>query len=287
MYDGFNLLLRARLPCQTARRWRNGLSSATGSSIPRISLALPLFALLSVTVQAAELDTPPPGAFTVVVIPDTQGYRGEGTKATPGSTAPLTNPVFANHIQWIRESAKAQNIVFVSHVGDIVDINNEQQWTLARQNLDGLLGVVPFGLSVGNHDMQGSGDASLFQKHFPAARFKTFAWYGGSYEPEGPTPAAYGNNANSFQLFSAGGLDFVFLHLECNAPDPVLAWADQVLTRNQSRRALLTTHMDLGIRDKPKTEAGYVYDPKGRMGWNKIHGARGNTPLQMWDKLYR
>ena len=238
-------------------------------------------------VRAVELDLPPPGAFTIVVIPDSQGYRGARTKATPDSTDPLTNPVFANHIKWIRESVQTQHIVFVSHVGDIVDIDNEEQWQLAKQNLDQLFGLVPFGLVVGNHDMKISGDASLFQKCFPADRFKKFEWYGGSFEPSGPDQAQFGNNGNSYQLFSAGGLDFVFIHLECNAPDPVLAWAGGILIRYQHRRALISTHMDLGIRDKPKTEEGFISDPKGRMEWSKIHRERGNTPQQMWEKLYR
>lgn len=237
--------------------------------------------------RGAELDLPPPGAFTVVVIPDTQGYRGVRTKATPTSTDPLTNPVFANHIAWIRGHVAAQRIVFVSHVGDIVDIDNPEQWQLARQNLDGLFDVVPFGLAVGNHDMKSSGDASLFRTAFPAARFKAYSWYGGSFESSRPDEAQFGDNVNSYQLFSAGGLDFVFLHLECNAPDPVVAWADGVLTRFANRRALISTHMDLGIRDKPKTEEGFISDPKGRMAWSKVHGKRGNTPVQLWDKLYR
>ncbi len=276
-----------RQPARPATRFPAPRRPVFHAPLFRLPRALAACALLAGALHAADLDAPPPGAFTVVVIPDTQGYRGASTKATPDSTDPLTNPVFANHIQWIRESVKSQNIVFVSHVGDIVDIDNEPQWTLARQTLDGLMGLVPFGISVGNHDMKANGDASRFQKRFPAERFKTFAWYGGSFEPAGPEEALYGNNVNSCQLFSAGGMDFVFLHLECNAPDPVLTWAGQVLTRYRSRRALLTTHMDLGVRERPKTQEGFVSDPKGRMGWSKNHGARGNTPLQMWDKLYR
>ena len=137
--------------------------SHTRHMIMRRLLRVPylLAALAWQTSLAADLDAPPPGAFTVVVIPDTQGYLGARTKATPDSTDPLTNPVFANHIQWIRTNVTNQNIVFVSHVGDIVDIDNEEQWTLACQNLDGLRGLVPFGLTVGNHDMKASDRKSV------------------------------------------------------------------------------------------------------------------------------
>jgi len=238
--------------------------------------------------HAADLDLPPPGAFTIVVIPDTQGYFGEKTKLTPDSKDPVTNPVLANHIKWIRESLKDQNIVFVSHVGDVVDKNNEAQWQVAQSHLDGLFGLVPFGLAVGNHDVnEPSSDASLFQRFYPADKFRRFEWYGGSFEARRPDQHDFANNVNSFQLFSAGGMEFVFLHLECNAPDEVLEWAGEVLTRYHDRRALISTHMDLGIRKKPTTREGYISDPKGRMEWVKVHGARGNTAVQMWQKLYR
>lgn len=253
----------------------------------RLVAALVAAVLLPRAACAAELDRPPAGAFTVVVIPDTQGYAGKATKRTPTSTDPLTNEVFQNHTRWITENLRTQNIVFVTHVGDIVDINRDDQWELARECLDRLHGVVPYSLTVGNHDMKSSGDSSLFQKYFPAERFRSFTWYGGSFEPARPSLELSGNNANSHQLFSAGGLDFIHLSLECNAPDDVLAWANALLTKHAGRRALITTHMDLGILEKPKTEAGFIHDPKGRMRWIKNHGRRGNTAEQMWEKLYR
>ena len=100
-------------------------------------------------------------------------------------------------------------------------------------------------------------------------------------------PAISGNNANSVQLFSPKGLRFVFLHLECNAPDNVLAWANSVLEKHSDRRAIVTTHMGLGPRDQPKTSRDYFDAPKGRMTWKKRHGERGNSPRQMWDKCFR
>lgn len=60
----------------------------------------------------------PPGAFSIVVIPDTQAYLGSGTKAEPESRAPVTNAVLAAHTKWILGNLEKQQIVFVSHVGD-------------------------------------------------------------------------------------------------------------------------------------------------------------------------
>ena len=253
-------------------------------------LQLTVLVLLMASQHVAGQEALPPapaGSFSVVVIPDTQAYRGKGTKAEPNSRADVTNLVFDTYTRWIADNIERQRIVFVSHVGDIVDKNVPEQWEVARRCMDRLHKKVPYGISVGNHDMRSQGDSSLFQRYFPASRFKDFAWYGGCFRNESDDQPVSGNNANSFQLFSAEGLDFVFLHLECNAPDNVLAWADEVLGRHANRRALLTTHMGLGPRDKPRTGRDFYDTPKGRMRWKKRHGERGNTPEQMWQKCFR
>jgi hypothetical protein len=153
--------------------------------------------------------------------------------------------------------------------------------------MDRLHGKVPYGISVGNHDMKSDGNSELFQEFFPAERFKAFKWYGGSFPTSKKKSTESGNNANSYQLFSAEGLEFVILHLECNAPDRVLDWASEVLTKHSNRRAIITTHMGLGPRDKPKVADEFFSAPKGRMAWKKCHGKKGNTPQQMWDKCFR
>lgn len=237
--------------------------------------------------RAAELPPLPAGAFTVVVIPDSQGYLGLGTKIEPQSTDRVTNPWLEKHVKFIREHRDDQNIVFVTHVGDIVEKNREAEWTIAKQHLEQLRGVVPFSLTVGNHDMSSKGDAHLFQQTFPASSFKAYPWYLGSYRHDRADQNVSANNVNSAQLFSSGGLDFIHLSLECNAPDDVLAWADQLLTQHAKRRAIVTTHMDLGVIDKPKTTEGYHADPQGRMRWIKIHGDLGNSGEQLWNKLFR
>lgn len=260
----------------------------------RISRNLVLATLLAVSCWTANVSAQdriisdaPVNSFSLVVIPDTQHYLGRGTKRQPQSTDEVTNTVFDNHTKWILENLDAQRIVFVSHVGDIVDRNVPEQWQVARRAMDRLHGSVPYGISVGNHDMTKDGDSGLFQEFFPAARFASFDWYGGSFVACAERPNVSGNNANSYALFSAEGHDFVFLHLECNAPDDVLAWADGVLARHANRWALVTTHMDLGPIEHPATRQGFITDPKGRMRWTKIHGSRGNTAQQMWDKCFR
>lgn len=241
----------------------------------------------AVPADDAEFGAAPAGSFTIAVIPDTQSYLGRDTKLEPTSTEDVRNPIFQTITDWIAKNRKQQNIVFVSHVGDIVDKNMPEQWAVARQCMDRIHGVIPYGMTVGNHDMVSSGDSSLFQTYFPESRFKDFDWYGGSFHSGRSEQAVSGNNANSFQRIRVENLDFLLLHLECNAPDDVLAWANETIARHPMHRVIVTTHMDLGPTERPTTSQGYRDDPKGRMEWKKCHAQRGNTPVQMWDKCFK
>ncbi len=248
-----------------------------------------LFVCCTTAIMAddAEFAPTPADSFTIAVIPDTQAYHDRNTKSDPTSDEGVRNPIFQTITDWIAKNREQQNIVFVSHVGDIVDKNVPEQWEVARQCMDRIHGVIPYGMTVGNHDMVSSGDSSLFQKYFPESRFKGFDWYGGSFHPDRPDPAVSGNNANSFQRIRAANLDFLLLNLECNAPDDVLAWANEIIDNHPMHRVIITTHMDLGPIERPKSNKGYISDPKGRMQWKKCHKKRGNTSVQMWDKCFK
>lgn len=239
------------------------------------------------TASREALTDAPERTFTIAVIPDTQRYYGPGS-GRGDETGEPRNPAFDSRTRWLAENLDAQRIVFVSHVGDIVDRNNPHQWRVARQNMDRFHGRVPYGISVGNHDMAGrTGDSSLFQQSFGAERYNKMPWYGGTYAGRpGHAPQVSGNNADSYQLFTAGGIDFVVVHVECNAPDDVLAWVDAVLEKHRNRMAVITTHMYLGPVPQPASRAEWLKVPQGRMQWKKVHGARGNTPQQMWEKCF-
>jgi len=236
-----------------------------------LCLTVALFVSCGVAVPPANADKSsvgplPEGAFSFIVLPDTQGYVTKKTER-----------VFSAEIDWILDQRESQNIHFVSHVGDIINnYDADAEWAVARRQMMKLRGTLPFAFSVGNHDMRGSGESKKFQDTFPAREFESFDWYGGQIK----------NNANSYQVFSAGGNDFIWLHVECNAPDDVLDWVNDVMAEHASRRAIITTHMYLGPRDRPRKPRDYFDAPKGRMNWKKTHGEQGNSPQQMWEKCF-
>jgi len=231
----------------------------------RLGIAAVCLCLLAGVALAAPIPPAPAGTFSVVAFPDTQAYSANQPE------------VFHAETQWVVDNVASQRIVFVTHLGDIVDRNVPKQWPVAIAAVRRLDGKVPYGLCVGNHDMKtATGDASLFRARFPAKHFGGRPWYGGQIK----------DNANSFQTFEAEGLKFVILHLECNAPDDVLAWADGVLKAHADRRAIVSTHMFLGPLARPKTKEGWYDDTKGVMRWHKCHGKAGNSPEKLWAKCF-
>jgi len=187
-----------------------------------------------------------PGAdFTIIALPDTQYYAQNYPQ------------IFTAQTQWIVSQKDARNIVFVTHLGDIVqDADELFQWDNANTSmtvLDGPSGV-PYGLVVGNHDEDPRNDpdgTANFNLYFPYTRHASLPWYGGHYGTD---------NDNSYQLFSAGGMDFVIVHLEFDpdANSDVLDWADNVLTTYGNRRAIVSSHYILS-----KTEPG-EFGPQGQ-----------------------
>jgi len=239
--------------------------------------------------KAESLPPLPDGAFTYVVIPDTQLYHGEGAhvkEGMPAQKGPTRNPAFKSRIDWIEANLKKEKIVFVSHVGDIVDARNPFQWKFASDLMSRLDGKVPFGLAPGNHDSEkGDTVASGYTKAFPASRYEKYPWY----------VAQTGNNANSCQLFEAEGMKFVMLHLDCNAPEEVLVWADSQMEKYSDRIAIIVTHMYLGFLTKAHDKvvrAGKPFDTPGYadwfgvMAWKKVHGKKGLTAQESWERHF-
>jgi len=168
--------------------------------------------------------------------------------------------------QWIVENERALNIVFVSHLGDIVQNNDlfESEWKVADTAMRTLDGIIPYGILPGNHDMQVGGIADFYNHYFPASRYDGNAWWGGSFN----------ENKNNYQLFSAAGDDYIFLHLQYCPPDSVMDWANEVLEKHSDRRAILATH-------------SYLLDNGRRVGNCQDKSDGDNNGFDIWKKVIR
>lgn len=179
--------------------------------------------------------------FTIIGLPDTQYYTGEKYEGTPA--------IFYSQTQWITDNKALDNIVFVSQLGDCVENGDavEDEWKIADTAMkkieDPLTTLledgIPYGIAVGNHDQSPFGNAAgttaLYNAYFGESRFSGRNYYGGFYGS---------NYDNHYELFSAGGMDFIVIHLEYdpNSNTDVLDWADDVLTSHADRRAIIVSH---------------------------------------------
>ncbi|MCB2220481.1 MAG: metallophosphoesterase [Bacteroidetes bacterium] len=183
--------------------------------------------------------------FTLVGLPDTQYYTGE----LNGGSA----DIFYSQTQWIVENREEKNIVYVVQAGDCAENGDlvEAEWkradTAMKKIEDPLTTLladgIPYAVAVGNHDQtplgNPNGTTDLFNAYFGAARFAGREYYGGHYGT---------NNDNSFQLFHAGGMDFLVITIEYDpgANAAVLNWADSLLIAHADRRAIIVSHYLIG-----------------------------------------
>jgi len=191
--------------------------------------------------------------FTIAILPDTQLY----SESYPA--------IFDRQTQWIADNAHSENIVFVAHLGDLVnDYNNCAQWQNARDSMAIIRAAgLPYAVVPGNRDMHPvTGDLTNYDTYFPYTDFSGYTWYGGHY-PEN-------SNASSYQLFSAMGQDFIVLNLVYASSQPAGAtdWANSVLTQYKNRKAIVVTH-------------GYI-DTNG----NYLSG-QGISGLDVWNNIVK
>ncbi|MEX0679344.1 MAG: metallophosphoesterase [Pirellulales bacterium] len=220
-----------------------------------LSMSRALLAMCGSTVKAADepyadaklADGEPPqpkkGAFTVVVLPDTQNY----SEKYPDTYLAQTS--------WIVENRKGRNIACVLHLGDFTNNNTPEEWENAGRAMRVLDGKLPYFLVPGNHDYSAGGTCqdrtTRLNDYFPVGQFEGGPTFGGVYDKEPD------RLENSFHRFSAGGRDFLVLALEFGPRRDVVRWAGEVVARHMDRAAILVTH-------------AYVYFDDTRYDWKKF-----------------
>jgi len=234
-------------------------------------LVVLLIMLLSIVPCAADLNPLPyvKGSWTLVLLPDTQNYCSSFPE------------VFTSQTRWIVDNRQKRNIAFVLQEGDVTNNNAPAEWENGRRSMSLLDGVVPYAIAPGNHDYIG-GDKSQRQsrlsQYFPVSLFEGLPTFGGVYER--------GSMDNSYHLFSAGGRDWLAITLEWGPRDPVLRWADKVLSKYPDRSAIIVTHAYL-YSDDTKYDAQTRTDQK----WNPHSYWTANLPggtndgEELWQKL--
>ena len=192
--------------------------------------------------------------FTIAVIPDTQNYVDNLKKQ------PTSLDIFKAQTTYLADHKEDMNLVFVTHVGDVVQHGDGTQgtgdttygaaaeWNRAKEAMDILAASgVPFGMSIGNHDYDNYSyttrttliSTAMWRQYFGSGSsyFYGKPWYGGASDL-----LAYNPGISSYQTFSAGGKNFLHISLEMEASDAVLSWAQKVIYSHRGYATIVTTH---------------------------------------------
>jgi len=179
--------------------------------------------------------------FTLIALPDTQNE----SQYYPAA--------FTSQTQWVVNHETAENIVFVTHLGDIVNTANSQsQWMDAdsAMNLLDPAGI-PYSVGPGNHDLPIYSSPSYYNDYFGISRFTGKSWYGGYYGSD---------NYNNYSLFSASGMDFILINLQYDPTAAMLDWADALLKANTGRRAIVVSHSILNVNNTFTSEGTGIFN---------------------------
>ena len=198
------------------------------------------------------LESPPlePGTTTIVVLPDTQYY------------ASCASRYFGDQVRWAAAEKARRNVALAVTLGDLTDKNTPEEWHFIREGLRPVEDELPFVLVTGNHDHALGGTAgdrsSLFQRTFPHAPGAAQKVLAESMQP--------GNVENAYYRVRLARVTFGVLALEWSPRAATVAWANRVLDRYPSDRAIIVTH-------------AYLYEDGTRYDW------RTKGKLQEWNPL--
>jgi hypothetical protein len=217
---------------------------------------------------------PEQGSFTIVALPDTQGYS---------MRVPET---YIAQTKWIVQQKANRNIACVVHLGDITNNNTHDQWRNAQAAMQLLDNEVPYFFTLGNHDYSENGGSkdrtTFFHQYFPRDKYSRQPHFGGSYHPE---PDRFDN---AYYFLNAGDREFMVLSLEFGPRNEVVRWANEVVDKHPNKSIILITHAFVYYDDTRYDWARYGT----KQSWNphsyavaKASDHNVNDGQELWDKL--
>ncbi|MFL4902061.1 metallophosphoesterase [Streptomyces sp. MMS24-I2-30] len=222
--------------------------------------------------------------FSIVHYTDTQ-YLSEGAveQETPEERA-VWEKAYGDVSRWIVDNKDERKIAYVAHTGDIIENNIRKPADEAtRKQVVGELEVsskqqkilddagVPNGVIAGNHDNQSgteNGPDAIYNRYYGPDRYQALSqgWehasYGGPWRP--------GDNQNHYDLFSAGGQDFVVVGLSYGVTREEAEWADSIFKRFPERNGILLSHDYLAPSSNPDGRGAPFSAPDGSMLYKTV-----------------
>lgn len=221
--------------------------------------------------------------FTLIVLPDTQGYADTRHKETQKHWPGIGDQrsCFFTQTAWIKKNRQKLNIAMVAHVGDITQTDHDEEWKIADTSFKTIDNHVPYILCSGNHDMGYSpGDRktshsreSRFSSYFNPSRFTKNPLYDSHFGSNKKLHFREEGKIENYYLFlKAGGMKFLILTLEFKPRDETLAWANKVVAQYPDYRTIIVTH-------------GYLMGKKGQRTGVDSYLVKGNSGKSIWEKF--
>jgi hypothetical protein len=221
--------------------------------------------------------------FTLIVLPDTQGYADVRHKETQKHWPGIGDQrsCFFAQTEWIKRNKQKMNIVMVAHVGDITQTEHDEEWKIADTAFKTIDNHVPYILCSGNHDMGYSPQRrktsrsreSHFSTYFTPLRFIKNPLYDSHFGSDKNLHFREERKIENYYLFlNAGGMKFLILTLEFKPRDETLAWANKVVTQHSDCRTIVVTH-------------GYLMRKKGQRTGVDNYSVKGNSGESIWEKF--
>ena len=198
----------------------------------------------------------------IAIVPDTQNYTAHKPR----------HDIVRQQIGWVADNVEVENIVFMTHLGDIVGRRQvtvpwEEQWPVASEAFDVLKGRLAYSMVYGNHDFdtmaRSSDGATGAQEYFGAARYASEEWFVGA-SPDG---------TNFAQVFELSGIELLHIGFKYNPDEESYRWAQEVLEANLGKPTIVSTHAYLTDSGTARGSDELVqagYDRIGQVIWDSF-----------------
>ncbi|MEO3876408.1 metallophosphoesterase [Nonomuraea sp. B12E4] len=229
-------------------------------------------------------DDPSDYDFSIVHFTDTQ-YLSEGAvEQETAEERAVWEKAYSSIVDWIKANKDERKISYVAHTGDIIENNIRKPADEAtQQQIAGEFEVsskqqrvldeadIPNGVIAGNHDNQSGtedGPEAIYNRYYGPDRYQNasqgwkHARYGG--------PWKQGDNQNHYDLFSAGGLDFVVVGLSYGVTRDEAEWAGSVFKKYPNRNGILLSHDYLVPSTNPDGRGTGFSAPDGSMLYKTV-----------------
>ena len=165
---------------------------------------------------------------------------------------------------WIVNNKEDKNIQFVFGVGDITEKDTDNEWTIAKNAITKMDGVVPYSLIRG----QGHDTVPQFDKYFASHEGYTSSLAG---------QFTSGSVADTYQTITVGETPYLIMNLDMGGTDEVIAWANEIISAHPDHRVIITTHTYL------KADGTYLVGADKNAASD--YDSKFNNGDELWDKL--